>query len=653
FVEDYLNYIGFLFIAGCLKAFQQQIRVPYTTLVFLLTLLAVSPLVHARKSFRMASGLVGNVGMHAIKVFVPAFVVHATQGINNYIFRRCYLEIMVFCIGTFSATAILAYAYAAKQVADETWDIRQSLFFAIFMCCVERMPLSALLFEEGRYPVISTMIQSEALFNTAISWCLFGYLTTTKEYLYHDLLVFPLQNQMLAVILGCCFGVVTMAAVKLIPFGSDSAIVVLICATYFTYYFLDSIESSGVTGVIVFTMVVTTNKMISCTELENIFEEYWGVLFDLTGTFAMFVCATYTAYLLNHYLSTLDWGGMALYYVAKMVIRQVSSNLCAAVVMLYPLVSHFGYRITPRQAVVLIWMGLKGSYTISLASLYHFANEAKQTESINKSFLYVISDMVLTQFINVSLLPHLLKAMGILKVSEVEFQTMNDAVTFVQETVDRAAHISTVDAYFVVADKSWVMRNTRIINPLEGSYRFHRRLLKRRGRCGQSMSQQHAELFAVENVLRIEAVSYSRQHRQGIIQKKTKMALLAALQYPYDKRIYLDMDIIGSLVDIPTWILWLKDLMGDVPHEETILEDDSASLSERILKPFSEKLMDLFEHEYYEVVITQTSLAFVLGLSGLLMALQADTLFYYKLVLASEAAYMALYVAEVLLMVGA
>lgn len=113
------------------------------------------------------------------------------------------------------------------------------------------------------------------------------------------------------------------------------------------------------------------------------------------------------------------------------------------------------------------------------------------------------------------------------------------------------------------------------------------------------------------------------------------------------------MDIIGSLVDIPTWILRLKDLMGDVPHEETILEDDSASLSERILKPFSEKLMDLFEHEYYEVIITQTSLAFVLGLSGLLMALQADTLFYYKLVLASEAAYMALYVAEVLLMVSA
>ncbi|CAN8014788.1 unnamed protein product [Ixodes persulcatus] len=175
--------------------------------------------------------------------------------------------------------------------------------------------------------------------------------------------------------------------------------------------------------------------------------------------------------------------------------------------MLYPVVSRFGYRITPRQAVVLIWMGLKGSYTISLASLYHFANEAKQTESINKSFLYVISDMVITQFINVSLLPHLLKAMGILKVSEVEFDTMNDAVTFVQETVDRAAHISTADAYFVVADKSWVMRNTRIINPLEGSYRFHRRL-----------------------------VSYSRQHRQGIIQKKTKMALLAALQYPYDKR---------------------------------------------------------------------------------------------------------------------
>ncbi|CAN7937778.1 unnamed protein product, partial [Ixodes hexagonus] len=627
-------------LAGCLKAFQRQIRVPYTMLVFVVTLLLVLPLVHVRKSFRMASGLVGMVGTHAIKVFVPAFVVHATQGINNYIFRRCYLEIMVFSIGTFSATVIMAYAYAAKRVADETWDFRECFIYAIFMCSVERMPLSALLFEEGRYPVIATMMQSEALFNTAITWCLFGFLMTNSEDLYHDVLMFPFRNQILAVILGCIFGMVTMTAVKLIPFGGDSAIVVVICATYFTYYFLDSIQSSGVTGVIVFTLVVTTNKMISCTEMEDTFEEYWGVLFDLTGTFTMFVCATYTAYLLNHYLASIDWKGMALYYENR------TQLLCVAVMMLYPLVSHFGYRISPKQAVVLTWMGLKGSYTLSLASLYHFANEEKQTESINKSFLYITSDVVLTQFLNVSLLPYLLRAMVL--VGRTEKLCIRNKIAG-PKYAGAEQNIA-----FCSCELSTCVRKASARGPLKLSIFF-------RVPCadcpdkyiGKTRNLQERHLLAVENVLQIEAVSYSRQHRQGIIQKKTKMALLAALQYSYDKKIYLDMDIIGSLVDVPRWIVWLKELMGDPPHEETVVEDDSASLSEKIHKPFNEKLMDLFEHEFYEVIITQTSLAFVLVLSGLLLALQADETLYYHLTLAVEAAYLVMYVVEVVLMISA
>lgn len=66
--------------------------------------------------------------------------------------------------------------------------------------------------------------------------------------------------------------------------------------------------------------------------------------------------------------------------------------------------------------------------------------------------------------------------------SEVEWQTMKDAVSYLQEAVDIATHMSRNDSYFLVADRTWVLRNTRIVNPLEGTFRFHRKFVSNQNR---------------------------------------------------------------------------------------------------------------------------------------------------------------------------
>ncbi|KAL1479244.1 hypothetical protein MTO96_052009 [Rhipicephalus appendiculatus] len=335
---------------------------------------------------------------------------------------------------------------------------------------------------------------------------------------------------------------------------------------------------------------------------------------------------------------------------------------CIAVLLLYPVIGHFGYRITAKQAIVLAGMGLKGTYIVSLATLYHITYQDTHTENLTKSFMYVATDMVLTQFINASLVPYLLKVLGVLDVSEVEWRTMKDAVAYLQEAVDVAAHMSRNNPYFLVADKAWVMRNTRIRNPLDimprykASIALHSAFItqkteKTHGR--NARRRHHAEILAVENVLRIESVSYSRQHRQGVVRKQTMMALLAALQYPYDKKIYLDIDIISSLVDIPQWILWVKDRLGEQRHEETELDDESVSLSEKVVKPLNERLMDLFEHECYEVIITNTTLAFVLLLVGLLRAAIYSDERYFTIIMLVELLYQLGFFVEVATMLSA
>ncbi|KAH9368852.1 hypothetical protein HPB48_004351 [Haemaphysalis longicornis] len=64
-----------------------------------------------------------------------------------------------------------------------------------------------------------------------------------------------------------------MTLLKMMPFGSDSAIVCVVCGTYLTFFLLEAFNSSGVTGVIAYTMVVTSNRIVSCTEMEAALEE--------------------------------------------------------------------------------------------------------------------------------------------------------------------------------------------------------------------------------------------------------------------------------------------------------------------------------------------------------------------------------------------
>ncbi|XP_054926248.1 sperm-specific sodium:proton exchanger-like isoform X2 [Dermacentor andersoni] len=538
------------------KAFQKQLRVPYMSWVFLLTTVLLC-LMSMTGPLRRSSGLEAAVGVQAIRAFLPAFVVHTTQGINNYIFRRCHVEIMVFSVGTFK---------------------------------------------------------------------------------YYDVLLFPVQNQLVAVVVGCALGAATMSVLKMMTYGDDSVVVVVMGGTYLTFFLLESVNSSGVTGVIAYTMVVSSDRLISCSELEGTLGSCWSVMLDWTGTLSTFICASFTAYMLVYYLRTYNWQDIMLCYIAKMSMR------CLAVLMIYPFIGHFGYRITAKQAIVLAGMGLKGTYIVSLATLYHITYQDIHDEDLTKSFMYVTSDMVLTQFINASLVPFLLKMLGILDVSEVEWNTMKDAVAYLQEAVDVAVHMSRHNPYFLAADKTWVLRNTRFRNPLDVVPRYKR---KEKALWRSSRRRHHAEILAVENVLRIESVSYCRQHRQGVVQKQTLMALLAALQYPYDKKIYLDIDIISSLVDVPQWILWVKDRLGEPLHEETELDDESVSLSEKVAKPLNERLMDLFEHECYEVIITNTTLAFVLLLVGLLRAAIYSNERYFTIVMLVEFLYQTAFFVEV------
>ncbi|KAL1483927.1 hypothetical protein MTO96_012091 [Rhipicephalus appendiculatus] len=477
-----------------------------------------------------------------------------------------------------------------------------------------------------------------------MTWCIFGY------YRFHegDGLdpLFPLQNQVVAMLVGFLMGTATLCLFETTSvFSGDSAVTVIISGTYFIYFFLESVRSSGVTGVVVYTMTVNSHRFIACTDLIYALEDYWDMLYDVTGTLATCVSASYTAVLLIQYASTLDWEALWTCYIVKAAIR------CMAVVLLYPVIGHYGYQVTVRQAMVLAWTSIKGTFLASIATMQHMRRENAYTESITKSYLYAIGDMVLTQLINVTFLPVVLSTFGVLEVSDVEMRTMRDAVQYLKEATDSARALYMKDDSFLLVDWRWVQRRTFVRNPLEHRFRFQSAMSTG---CVVRLRRvpRHIETLAVENVLRIEQVSYARQYRQGIIQQRTKLTLIAALQYPFDKKVYLDMDIIGSILAIPQWAIWLKESLGTARDKG--LAEDTSSVCESVHRALRERVVELFEHAYYEVVIASSTMAVVFVLIGLLrIVILMPWSSAFMAAITVEALYLAMFTIEVTVMVSA
>ncbi|CAN7938980.1 unnamed protein product, partial [Ixodes hexagonus] len=80
----------------------------------------------------------------------------------------CTKEIMVFSAGTLGMSAVLSAIYAFSVM--DTKSVRYSVLFGIFLCSNERIPIADELFEQGRCPILRSMLQAESIMNNVVVW---------------------------------------------------------------------------------------------------------------------------------------------------------------------------------------------------------------------------------------------------------------------------------------------------------------------------------------------------------------------------------------------------------------------------------------------------------------------------------------------------
>ncbi|KAL1479245.1 hypothetical protein MTO96_052010 [Rhipicephalus appendiculatus] len=290
---DYLVICAVVIAAVGLKRVQRQIHVPYT--VFML-LAGVWFSYQDLQTPGSLSTWLRNIKFQVLMVFVPAATVYATQGINHFIFRRCHREILVFAVGTLVISTVVSALYAYSFLGP--MNINDCLLFGILLCSNERLPIADELFEQGRYPILTTMLQAESVLNNLFVWSVLDIIEANDHQGLATILNHLLLSHVLGTLGGVVMGALAIWSLRVAPQSQSSNTYLHICMTYATFCLLEVMGTSGVDGVVAFTLVTTSHRMVACTELEGLLHKYWSTIYDVSGFLSLFISSLYTGELL-------------------------------------------------------------------------------------------------------------------------------------------------------------------------------------------------------------------------------------------------------------------------------------------------------------------------------------------------------------------
>ncbi|XP_049511312.1 sodium/hydrogen exchanger 10-like [Dermacentor silvarum] len=492
----------------------------------------------------------------------------------------------------------------------------------------------------------------EALVGLSFFWFVYNNVAVVKEFSFSNFGLSVLATLVLGPVFGKLVG--HLLAYLLIALSQDVSITYLVslCAVYLTFLLGEhAFLGSGVTAIIA--LALTASAHSASTIMDPIVLRKFWMLFRYTyNTVIVFLAAFKVGRDAVEYLDADDIILLGHTYAAKVIVRGLM------VLVLYPVLCSTGYDLNWRQCVALVWINFKSAVIMgfSLSSWISNINVsvALREDAIRLGLVFLV------QAINTLTLPKLMWALGLVQMSEAEKANMNVVVNALRNTAKQSTNKQRREKNFSGADWKWVQLHTFIENP----YAEVAAAGSERSALGPRVSLQRREDTLAEakhnantNILRLQKVCYNKQYEDGMIHKRTKTTILAALQYPLERELYLNIDMMTQYITVPAWIYSLKNILQRFAGTEEIERRSSGRVSARTEESDTSVVeMDLLSNSitqgWYHVLVGLVAVGFVLLLAGLAVLTHYNMNdVIMSVVVSAQGMYVLLYALEILLVV--
>ncbi|KAL6505913.1 Son of sevenless 1 [Orobanche hederae] len=366
-----------------------------------------------------------------LAVFLPALLFESSFSMEVHQIKRCMMQMFLLAgpgvvISTFFLGATL------KLLFPYNWSWKTSLLLGGLLSATDPVAAVALLKDLGASKKLSTIIEGESLMNdgTAIVvFQLFYRMVLGWSFSWGALIKFLSQVSLGAVGIGLAFGISSVLWLGFIFNDTVIEISLTLAVSYIAYFTAQ--EGFGFSGVLT---VMTLGMFYSAVartafkgESQQSLHLFWEMVAYIANTLIFILSGVVIAESILKSESIFgthehSWGYLFLLYVLVQVARVV------VVGVLFPFLQYFGYGLDWKEAIILVWSGLRGAVALSLSlSVKRSSDRSSYISSDTGSlFVFLTGGIVfLTLIVNGSTTQLLLHALKMDKLSAAKRRILN------------------------------------------------------------------------------------------------------------------------------------------------------------------------------------------------------------------------------------
>ncbi len=512
-----------LLIGALIKAMMKNSRVPYTVVLLLIGIAAGG--MNQLGLFgtnTMMNGIftqVGHIDPHLILyLFLPTLIFESAYSMEPHLFFRIAPQIALLAIIGLIISMVLS-ALAVSWLLS--WSLGVALLFGALISATDPVAVVALLKEKSSRKRLETLIEGESLLNdgTAIVFfsLFYGFaLGTTTE-----VKALPVIGEFIWVvsaglIIGTSIGWLVLWFIGKLINQPLIEITLSVSAAYLTFIIAESLHVSGVVALVAIALMFSTlGRTRISPEISHFLHQFWEMMTYMANTLIFIIVGIV---IMTH--TTFDtpqlWLVLAALYILLTLIRSFS------VLILMPLLARIGVGITRQKATVLVWGGLRGAVSLSLA--LSLAQDSAVPQQLREQILFLTAGIVfLTIVINGSTMEWLLHLLNLDKLPPAKDASVQKARQTINEQMKAFINTLAHNPFFNMLKKDFLVR-------LISDYSSDTASAKK------NINAEDNDIAFVRRLLEIERSDYWRQFEEGYIGRHAATILSRSVEQALDNK---------------------------------------------------------------------------------------------------------------------
>ncbi len=535
-----------LLLGALLKIIMRHSRLPYTVVLLLIGIVTGGAnqfgLFGSETSISHIFIQIGNIDPHLILfLFLPTLIFESAYSMEPHLFFRIAPQIILLAIVGLIISMVLS-AFAISWLLS--WGMGIALLFGALISATDPVAVVALLKEKSSRKRLETLIEGESLLNdgTAIVFfsLFYGFaLGTATEIKMLSVVGDFLLVVSSGVFIGVFIGWIILWIIGKLINQPMIEITLSISAAYLTFMLSEFLHVSGVVALVSLALMFSTiGRTRVSPEISHFLHQFWEVMTYMANTLIFLIVGIV---IMTH--TTFDspelWLTLGLLYILLTIIRSVS------VLILMPVLERIGVGINRQKATVLVWGGLRGAVSLSLA--LSLAQDTAIPEQLREQILFLTAGIVfLTIVINGSTMEWLLHRLKLDKLPPAKEASVQKARHELDEQMDIFLKTLVNNPFF----------NKVKLNSLASFMNRGRGELMTSG--DDVINSEETKVAFMRRLLEVERSDYWRQFEDGHIGRQAAFILSRSIENALDNNpVIAPRHTLDDIFKVPTPPTWL------------------------------------------------------------------------------------------------